>query len=87
MIDAKPDTTWMVHTSGVYAYLGVRDTARALTEMEAAVRNRETIASYLPLADPVFDDIRGSQRFARVVKQLGLEGRGLTDPNGSRPGR
>ena len=77
---ATPDSVWTVHIGRVYALLGVRDTAGALTEMESAVRAREIIAAYLPLVDPVFDQIRGSRRFAAILDQLGLRGRGLDTP-------
>jgi serine/threonine-protein kinase len=80
-----PDTVWMVHLGRVSALLGINDTDGALTELEAAVDHRETIASWLPLEDPAFDSIRQSPRFARVVERIGLNGRGLTSPNGGRP--
>lgn len=78
---AAPDTVWMVHMARAWAYLGINDTAAALTEMERAIDYRESIGSWLPLADPVYDAIRGSKRFAAIIRRLGLDGRGFTSPS------
>lgn len=81
-----PDTVWMVHLGRVWALLGAGDNERALTELEAAVDKRETVASWLPFGDPAFDSIRQNPRFAQVMKRIQLDGRGLTSPGGGRPG-
>jgi serine/threonine-protein kinase len=77
-LDAVPDTAWMVHTGRAFAYLGTGDTARVLTEMEAAVEKGEIIAHWVPFVDPMYDPIRQSARFADILRKTGLEGRGLT---------
>ena len=79
------DTTWMVHTARVHAYLATDDTAKVLDEMEAAFANGEIIVQTLPLLDRLYDPVRQSQRFAAVVRKAGLESRGFTGPNGGRP--
>lgn len=75
---STPDTAWMVHLARVWGHLGIDDTASALTELERALEHRETIASFLPLPDPAYDPIRKSARFAKIIRRIGLEGRGLT---------
>ncbi len=85
-LDAAPDTTWLVHAARAYAYLATPDTARALSEMEAAVTH-EMLAQMMPFLDRIYDRVRLSARFAAIVRKAGLEGRGLTGPTGGRPAR
>ena len=84
-LDATPDTTWMIHTARVYAYLATADTAKILHEMESGLARRELLPQNVPLGDRVFDPVRRSERFAAIVRESGLEGRGFTGPNGGRP--
>ena len=84
-LDATPDTTWMVHIARAYAYLATADTAKVLSEMEAGLARRELVAQNVPLVHRMFDPLRHSARFAAIVRKSGLEGRGLTGPNGGRP--
>ena len=84
-LDAIPDTTWMVHVGRMYAYLATTDTAKVLSEMETGVARGELVAQNIPLADRMFDPVRHSARFAAIVRKSGLDGRGLTGPNGGRP--
>jgi hypothetical protein len=84
-LDEIPDTTWMVHITRGYAYLATRDTAKALSEMETGVMRGELVPQNVPLVDQIFDPVRHSARFAAIVRKAGLEGRGLTGPNGGRP--
>ena len=74
---------WSVTTGLTYAYLGLGDTARALSAMETAVRLGER--PYIPLADPMYDPVRRSLRFAAIVRRLGLDERLFTSPKGGRP--
>ncbi len=76
---SKPDTTWIIHISRAYAYLGMRDTARALTEMEHGLDNGEIVPVLIPFADRQVDPVRHTARFAAMVHRVGLEGRGLTE--------
>jgi len=86
-LDALPAGTWMLNTSRAYAYLGIPDTSRALAALEAAVRAREITPNWQPLAGRMYDGVRLSPRFARIVDGFGLSGRGLTSPLGGRPAR
>ena len=83
-IDATPDTTWLIALARGYAYLAI-DTAKALSAFEAAVARREFVPQWEPFPNRMFDKIRGSARFAEIVRRSGLEGRGLTGPMGGRP--
>jgi len=84
-LDKRPKDRWMVHTALAYALLGFPDTARALDELEEAVRRHEMTAKLDPFADMMFDPIRHSPRFAAVVRAFNLDVALLTSANGGRP--
>ena len=86
-LEATPDTTWFVHASRVHAYLATGDTAKVFSEMEAALDHGEIIAQAIPWADRLYDPVRQLPRFAAIVRRAGLDGHGLTQPNGGRPSR
>jgi serine/threonine-protein kinase len=86
-LDSLPAKMWMLNTAHAFAYLGIPDTSRALSALEAAVRAREITPSWLPLASRMYDGVRSTPRFARIVDGFGLSGRGLTSPLGGRPAR
>jgi len=69
------DTTWLVHSARATAYLATKDTARALSEMEAAIDRREIMQPAVPFSDRAFDPVRRSARFAAIIRRIGLEGR------------
>jgi Flp pilus assembly protein TadD len=56
-------------------YLGLGDTARALTMIERAAAQHDMSFSTEVLAEPFFDPIRHSPRFAAVVARVGLDRR------------
>jgi serine/threonine-protein kinase len=56
-------------------YLGVGDTAQALTMLERAAAQHDMSFSTEVLAEPFFDPIRHSARFAAVVARVGLDKR------------
>jgi serine/threonine-protein kinase len=76
-LEATSDTVWYVHTSRAFAYLGMRDTSRALAAMERAMTERELLVQTIPFIDPAYDPLRKSARFAAIVRKAGLEGSGL----------
>ena len=82
-LESRPHGEWHVARALSYAYLGLGDTARALAALEASARAGE--APIIPLADPMFDPVRGSPRFAAAVRLYGLDERLLTSPRGGRP--
>ena len=82
-LETHPRTDWQVAPSLAYVYLGLGDTARALTALEDATRTGE--APIIPLSDPLFDPLRRSARFAAAVRRFGLDERRLTLPTGGRP--
>ncbi|HSE68806.1 MAG TPA: hypothetical protein VLB12_17565, partial [Gemmatimonadales bacterium] len=64
----------------VAVHLGVGDTARALDWLEQIPDDRGS--RFYLLSEPMFDPIRGSARFQRVLEQLGLgEAAKRTGPN------
>jgi serine/threonine-protein kinase len=56
-------------------YLGLSDTAKALAMLERAATQHDVSFSTEGLAEPLFDPIRHSPRFAAVVARLGLDRR------------
>jgi serine/threonine-protein kinase len=82
-----PRGTWLIHTALVYAYMGARDTTRALSELEAALRVREITPKWNTLAGYMYDPLRASARFAAVVRGFGLDKSRLTSPSGGRPAK
>jgi serine/threonine-protein kinase len=82
-LESRPRGEWHVARALSYAYLGLGDTARALSALEAAARAGQ--APIVPLSDPMFDPVRRSGRFAAAVRLYGLDERVLTSPRGGRP--
>ena len=82
-LELRPPGEWHVARALSYAYLGLGDTAHALSALEASARAGE--APIIPLADPMFDPVRRSARFAAAVRLYGLDERLLTSPRGGRP--
>jgi len=82
-LESRPHGEWHVARALSYAYLGLGDTARALTALEASARAGESVL--IPLADPMFDPVRRSARFAAAVRLYGLDERLLTSARGGRP--
>jgi serine/threonine-protein kinase len=54
--------------------IGLRDIGGALTSLERAVAARDPFFSSEPMASPLFDPIRSSPRFGRVIAAAGLDG-------------
>ncbi|HET7372259.1 MAG TPA: tetratricopeptide repeat protein, partial [Gemmatimonadaceae bacterium] len=82
-----PSDTWLIHTGLAYAYLGLRDTANALTELERALAVREITPKWDTFSDRMYDPVRSSPRFAAVARGFGLDVPLITSPYGGRPAR
>jgi serine/threonine-protein kinase len=76
-LEAAADSTWMVHSGRMFAYLATGDTAKALSELEAGFVQNEDIAHWIPFVDAMYDPIRANARFANILRRAGLEGRGF----------
>ncbi len=77
-LKARQRGEWSVATGLTYAYLGLGDTARALSALETAARAGER--PYLSFLDPMFDPLRRSTRFTAVLRRLKLDERVFTSP-------
>ena len=64
---------WRSQTALIRGYSGVRDTTGMLDAMERAANIMDPFIMSTPLADKLFDPVRGSSRFAAVVRRLGLD--------------
>ncbi|MBL0170369.1 MAG: protein kinase [Gemmatimonadaceae bacterium] len=66
------------------AWLGLGDTAQALTALEESAR-RGNLGVTIPLGSQIYDPLRASPRFAAIVRSLGLDVALFTSANGGRP--
>jgi serine/threonine-protein kinase len=71
-LDAQRPQPWMAETRRAYTYLGLGDTARALSAMERALNAKEDWPGPFSPFDPMFDSVRGSTRYAAVLRRIGL---------------
>ena len=56
-----------------FVALGAGDTTRALAALERAVDAKETIGFMAPFGLPAYDPIRGSARFAAIIRAFGAD--------------
>jgi hypothetical protein len=71
-MDSEPRHEWGSESRRVFIYLGLGDTASALTALERATDAREIWGVWDPIASPIFDPIRQSPRFHEVARRIGL---------------
>jgi tetratricopeptide (TPR) repeat protein len=71
--DTARTREWRSTTALVRAYSGVPDTTGMLEAMERAVELKDLFVMSTPLADRLFDPVRGSARFGTVIARLGLD--------------
>ena len=72
-LDARPPQ-WGDETQRGMTYLGLGDTASALSALERASDAKELWLITSDLGDPGYDPIRASARFRRVLERVGLAG-------------
>ena len=82
-----PPDTWLIHTGLAYAYLGLRDTASALAELERALAAHEITPKWDTFSDRMYDPVRSSPRFAAVARGFGLEVPLIASAYGGRPAK
>ena len=80
-IEAFPPDAPRRYAGLAYAYLGVGDTARALSAIESAAAGDGDLVFALVPSEETFDAVRGSARFAAVVKKLGFDVDLITHPS------
>jgi tetratricopeptide (TPR) repeat protein len=71
--DAQTPQPGFAETRRTYTYLGLGDTAKALSALERATDAREVWPATLSTYDPLYDSIRQTTRFRRLLDRVGLE--------------
>jgi hypothetical protein len=83
-LDSLPRNTWMINTARAWAYLGIGKPELALASLEAAAKARETTPSWMALSTRDLDPVRGTPRFAELVRAFKLDKTNLTSEKGVR---
>ena len=76
--------TWASEIVIAFAYLGIKDTARALDGLERATALHAIWPSYAPLCYSQFDVLRSNARFAALVRRVHLDEQKFTSPQACR---
>src|SRR5207249_3071878 len=66
-MEVKRPIPWFGEWTVACAYLGVKDTARALDALERSTAAGEIWPTFNPLAVPMYDPLRRSARFRALV--------------------
>ncbi len=72
-LEAKRGSNSFAETSLATAYLGARDTSRALDALDRALARKEPIAAGTGFGSPMYDQIRASPRFTAIVRAYGAD--------------
>lgn len=84
-LEAQSPFPFFGWSTAAMAYLGAGDTARTLTDLERATDAHEGWAAFNSLCDQEFDPIRGSRRFAALLRRVSLDSALFTRPHSCRP--
>ena len=71
-LDTLAPQPWLAESRRALAYLGLGDTASALTSLERASADREIWMLMVGEWVPMFDVIRGSERYRALMRRIGL---------------
>ena len=71
-LDSLSPPPWLTESRRGLAWLGLGDTARALTALERASANREIWMLMVGERVPMFDPIRESPRYRELMRRIGL---------------
>ncbi len=71
-LDAETPQPWMAESRRAHAYLGLGDTARALSALERATDGKEIWFVVFGLTDPIYAPIRGSARYQELLRRVRL---------------
>jgi hypothetical protein len=71
-LDATTPQPWLAETKRAYTYLGLGDTAKALSALERATDGKEIWPSFHGVSDPIYASIRRSARFQALLRRVGL---------------
>ncbi len=83
-IEALPAHRWGRQSSLTFLNLALGDTARGLEALEEAMRGDGDLTLAQTIGSPRYDTIRGSPRFAALLRRLNLNVERLTAPDGGR---
>src|SRR5687767_4135052 len=84
-LEAMPADAPRRNATLAYLYLGLGDTAKALSAMErAAAGDGDLLLTVAPFSE-AYDGVRSSPRFAAVLRRYNLDVDRLTAPGGGRP--
>ncbi len=73
-----------LHVASVSRRITIGDTARGLEALEEAMRGDGDLTLAQAIGSPRYDKIRGSPRFAALLRRLNLNVERLTAPDGGR---
>ena len=84
-LEAMPPDTPRRNATLTYLYLGLGDTAKALSAMERAASGDGDLLFVVAPFSEAYDAVRASPRFAAVLRRYHLDVARLTAPRGGRP--